>query len=143
MKVLLIYLIFLGTFPFNINIRAQKDINPDDDIGIKISEKEFNALLDKYSKLLKLGDTMNVQDYIIMVRLSNTIGLQYFKNKNKKYEEFDKLFRNQKYIGLAIKKLEARQVSMCYYSEKYDLFIGSDGVPHENSVYKIIKQKVP
>ena len=109
------------------------------EIGIEISSTEFNCELDKYIVYMDSCDNLKIQDFIIIARIYNTIEMNNLNDTKESYKIFINKFTS-KYLNLVIKGLEATLTKgMCYYSKKYDLFIG--GEPHNNSMYRIIQDK--
>ncbi len=113
------------------NYRQQK--------GIPISQVDFDQLVKSFIVVFQKGDTLkNINDYVTIVRLFNTISTGNFYVS----EEY-KIFLNfyaPKYAMLAIKNLEAvPKRGLYFYSKKYDLNIG--GPLTDNSVFIIIQKK--
>lgn len=107
------------------------------EIGIEIFEKDFNYKLNKYIKVMDTNGSLNTIDLIVIVRIYNTLIERNLKDEKGIYQKFSRLF-SAKYIEIAANNLEATVTKgMCYYSKKYDLYIG--GKPHQNSMYIIIK----
>jgi hypothetical protein len=105
-------------------------------IGIEISQSDFDAKIARAIKVMSSRDSATIQDFIEFIRLHNTIEINNLENR-KPYSVFKELFTT-KYLELTIAKLEATlSKGMSYYSRKYDLYIG--GKPHVNSMYKILK----
>lgn len=138
MKRKVIYIAFFGLFLLTTAINGQNkssNMNNEIEIGIEILKQNFNNKVDTYINIMSSEDTITLQDYINMVRVYNTLEMRNLVSQQKTYMEFMKLFTT-KYLELAAKKLESTLTKgMCYYSQKYNLYIG--GKPHENSMYKI------
>jgi hypothetical protein len=103
-------------------------------IGIPITRESFDSLVNASIHLLKAKDTpISLFDYMVMIRLFNTI------EENELTDTKSKTFRDLFFpsaIGEAAKAIDAGiGKGMCYYSKKYDLYIG--GSPHQNSQYLI------
>lgn len=110
------------------------DVNKNDTVGINISIKEFNeivqSLVNKSKDIKFFRDTIF---YINSVRVANTITKNNLENK---YPDFIREYRKSIFKE-ALFFLEASfYKGGAFYCQKYDLFMG--GKPHENSQYKII-----
>jgi hypothetical protein len=118
--------------------------------GIEISEKDFIQHVDTCIKIMKSVDTIKVQTYMItneieiqtyieMARLHNTINANNLFNEQDIYKEFERLFIPD-FALLACFMLETRpSKGGCEYSSKYDIYFG--GMPHDRSMYKIKREK--
>lgn len=74
-------------------------------------------------------------DYVLLVRLYNTIEVKDLQSTDQLYKDFLSLFYPY-YIEPSAVALRARLTKgMCYYSSEFDLYIG--GKPHLNSMYQI------
>ena len=102
-------------------------------IGIEISKQNFDTMFQKYLYKMENGSLFEIEDYLTIIRLNNTIekgNLTYPKAK-----EYNELFTN-KYLIKAVEILDASLwKGGAFYSIKYGLFIG--GKPHQNSQYYI------
>ena len=103
-----------------------------------VSPTEFNKLINSSIEKCNQFEKLNVQDFILMTRLYNTISInnEYLNNANCKL--FYNLYK-EKIIHKCIEILDAKITKgMCYYSKKHDIYIGCK--PHLNSHF-IIKKK--
>lgn len=107
-----------------------------DSVGIKISQSEFDRKVEYGLSELSSTNEIVIDDYILLVRIYNTIEVNTMQDKKENYEKFIKLFVPV-HIEKAEKKLEATVTKgMAYYSKKYDIYIG--GRPHNNSMFRLM-----
>jgi len=103
-------------------------------IGMPISQRNFDKLVSKFENI-KEGDSLkNIQDYITFVRLFNTI---YYSDLYKvpMYKKCANLF--SRYFVKTVGEIGALgQKGSWFYSKKYDLSIG--GPPNNNSQFIIV-----
>jgi len=130
---LLIVVINLLAFK-SCNGQNYQKMKSSDSIGIPISKRSFDSLVVKSTLLLeRKAKAIDRNDYIIMIRLYNTITVLHLSNK--KYTQFINLFVPDN-LGKAAKEINATiSKGMSYYSKELDLYIG--GKPHHNSQFDI------
>jgi hypothetical protein len=109
-----------------------------DTLGIAISPQKFDSLLK--SSLTKFrSDTAvkRIDDYIQLIRLTNTITLDHLDDSSADCKELYNLFVS-KYMDSVVKATDATiSIGFSYYSKKYDLQIGA--VKTKNNCFKIIR----
>ena len=139
----LVLTILSGLFVFNLSIDKtepiqKRSINASyENKGIRLTQKIFDQMVIKDIAIMRQGKHVEIKDLIEMVRIDNTIGMNRLGLNNKQYEEFRMLFIN-KYSKLFINKLRAKlSRGMSYYSKTYNIYWG--GIPHDNSMFRIIK----
>ena len=82
---------------------------------------------------------IEIRTYIDMARIYNTIDQNKLVDEKDIYKEFMRLFVPD-FARLACIKFETGSgKGLCEYSSKYDIYLG--GMPHDNSMYKIIREK--
>ena len=145
--VLITGIYFLST---NENLRAQttesRDTNTafyDSDNfvrGIAISEADFNLQINKFIDIMEKGDTIKtIDDFIVLVRLLNTVAYEKLIFRKEIYMHFFNLFESR-YLKPTVTKLEARESrGGGYYSPKYKIGIG--GPPPANGDFYHILRK--
>ncbi|MEO6520606.1 MAG: hypothetical protein ABIN91_02940 [Mucilaginibacter sp.] len=107
-------------------------------VGIEIGQKAFDGMVKETVAMMKRGHP-KIEDLIKMVRIDNTIAINYLGDESKANKEFNSLFV-PKFSKLAIKELHATHATgMCYYSKRYNVYWG--GLPHYNSMFKIVRSK--
>jgi len=108
------------------------------DTGIAIDAQEFRILVEKYLAGMEAASAMTIEDYIIMVRLWNTIDVFQLAASDALYKLYADAFFPA-YAELISKALHALPTKgMALYSKEYDIYIG--GNPHANSQYKLTKK---
>jgi hypothetical protein len=108
-----------------------------DTLGIVISAHEFDSLVDSLSSKFK-SDTSakGIKDYLLLIRVGNTIAFDHLYESSTKCNELFTLFAS-KYMDTIVKLTDATiSIGLSYYSKKYDLQIG--GVKTKNNWYRII-----
>ena len=108
-----------------------------DSSGIVISAHQFDSLVG--SLLIKFkSDTSEkkIEDYILLVKVCNTIGFDQLYDSCKKCNELYNLY-NLKYVKIIAKATDATiSIGYSYYSKKYDLQIG--GKRTKNNYFRIV-----
>jgi len=105
--------------------------------GILVAKSEFDKSVDELNKLYTNNASLKRSDYILSVRIYNTIAMNNLINANSEYKTFYEFF-SRKYLGQTARALHAKMAKgFCFYSKKYDLFIG--GEPHANSIFCVQK----
>jgi len=106
-----------------------------DTIGIKVTQKTFDSLVTASLGRMHLAANLTVDNCIVLVRLYNTISLHQYQSEQAL--ELVRLYgdaiidRSVEILGMR----EARPGKL--YSPAHDVYFG--GLPHENSLYAIIK----
>jgi len=110
----------------------------DSSLGVVISPQKFDSLVS--SLLIKFkSDTSEkkMEDYILMVKVCNTIGFDQLVDSSKIYKELFNLY-NLKYVKTIAEATDATiSIGYSYYSKKYDLQIG--GIRTKNNFFKIVR----
>jgi hypothetical protein len=102
-------------------------------VGIPLSQVEFNNSVDRINELYSSGNISLKRDFILSVRIYNTITLDRMINENERYKLFYDNFTTE-YFPKTVEKLKASlSKGMTFYSKKYDLYIG--GQRHANSAF--------
>ncbi len=138
-------IVFMGLmlcFAFPANAKNSGDERPGikhvrDTLGIPISIKDFHSLVGSlYLKFSNTDSQKTVNDYLLFVKVYNTIGFDWLFEKGQKYHDFYILF--PKYVDKMTQVLDAKvSKGMSYYSKKYYMQIG--GWRTENNCYKICR----
>src|SRR2546423_12633228 len=91
--------------------------------GIKIQKQAFDSLINNYIDKIKTGNIFfSKNDYVILVRVWNTITDQQLQDKSKHYLEFYNLFYPE-IFKTAGRELHADLTKgMALYSKEYDLW---------------------
>jgi len=108
-----------------------------DTIGIVISPHEFDSLVESLlSKFKSDTSAKEIKDYLLLIRVGNTIAFDHLYDSSIKCNELFNLFAS-KYMDTIVKLTDATfSIGLSYYSQKYDLQIG--GVKTKNNWYRII-----
>lgn len=105
----------------------------DDCFGILIDRSEFDLHVERINGLYETGKIHKLKDFILSVRIHNTISMNSLNLEALKYNSFDENFVNR-YLDQTIKVLGAKvSKGLGFYSKKYDIFIG--GPKHRNSYF--------
>ena len=105
-----------------------------DTIGIKVTRSEFDSLLSYSLKKLHANEVMSAADYVVLVRLFNTIN--QLELRTEQAWEIVSVYGDAILDG-AVAVLHARESGSSLYSPDYDISIG--GLYHANSMYTITK----
>ena len=107
-----------------------------DTFGIAISAHEFDSLVNScLSKFKSDTSAKGIKDYLLLIRVGNTIGFNHLYDSSTKYNQLFSLFAS-KYMDSIVKLTDATMsIGASYYSKKYDLQIG--GLKTGNNCYKI------
>jgi hypothetical protein len=108
--------------------------------GESISEADFNLQINKFIDVMEKGNTVKtIDDYMVLVRLQNTVAYEGLFCRKEVYRHFLNLFES-KYLKPTVYKLEAH-VSRGggYYSSKYKIGIGGPP-PANGDFYHIIRK---
>lgn len=124
-----------------INIQQKSQVNKivgrNKNIGIAILRKEFDQIVKKKVLEMNQGKHFKTEEFITLIRIDNTIGMNEMTQESPENKKFCALFLS-KYSEKAIYKLHAKlDLGMSYYSKKYNVYWG--GIPHYNSIFRIIK----
>ena len=133
MSIILIALIF------SINTSTDTNINipMQDSLGIKMERHSFDSLVMETIKKFDKDPTIDasIGDYLMFIRVENTIHFFRLLNTDKNYLKISDLFAT-KYLEKIVKATEAKLAKgMSYYSAKYDIQIG--GQPTPNNFYRL------
>jgi len=108
-----------------------------DSFGIAIPSHQFDSLVG--SLLIKFrSDTSEkkIEDYILLVKVGNTIGFNQLFDSCNEFKELYNLYLF-KYMNIIAKVTDATiSIGYSWYSKKYDLQIG--GVRTKNNYFRIV-----
>lgn len=117
-------------------VHESKVENDTDSFGICIGRMEFTKLVSFYSNIMRNGDSIAIDDAIILIRIYNTINTSFELRKDSFNHICIKLFFDKYMIKIC-------EMLNCYvskglslYSKEYKIRIG--GFIDKNSVYCII-----
>lgn len=105
--------------------------------GVPITQREFDAQLERYSEALDGGGAaLTADDYVAMVRLWNTIRWRPPPAGEDLTAAFEARFfpREVATVTSVLDLTPSKGLSL--YSRERDLYLG--GPPHANSVYEIV-----
>lgn len=106
----------------------------DSDKSETISRKDFDIYIERYINFIENESQLTIDDYILMIKLKNSIAFSNIKNIN--YKNYEMLFYNKMLLKI-IDELECGlSVGMGYYCPKYTIFIA--GKPDSKSRFRII-----
>jgi len=141
MKIILILVlassIFFGCTERKVRADKQEILPVSMDVGISIGTQEFRGLVEKYMGLMEAAAEMTIEDYIIMVRLWNTIDVYRLAPTDELYQRYSAAFFPAfvEPISKALNTLPTK--GMALYSKEYDIYIG--GYPDAGSQYQLEK----
>jgi hypothetical protein len=138
-KIFLVWIVFGFLYSNDILFKNQTlqspmiEIQNMDTIGIEIKRQSFDSLILVYSTKIKEGNISSIDEHIIVIRIINTL------NQSSYFDSTYKELINLYYINIFDKSVFLLQATPwkggCYYSNKYDIFIG--GKRHQNSKYLV------
>jgi hypothetical protein len=107
-------------------------VNTTECVGIPIEFSEFDKSVDRLNSLYTTNRIRSKEDYILSVRIYNTLTMNRMLEEKQQYKLFCDNF--SKNLERTVKALNASlSKGMGYYSKKYKLFMG--GHPDKNSMF--------
>jgi hypothetical protein len=101
-------------------------------LGFLLNIASFEKSVDRLNELYSTNTIRSKKDYILSVRIYNTLTMNHMVEENEKYRLFCDNF--SKKLEGAVKALKASiSKGMGYYSKKYNLYFG--GHPDKNSMF--------
>lgn len=103
--------------------------------SIKMSRAALRSRTEAYLADMKRAKDFSPLENVDMVRIWNTIESKHLAPTDEIFRDYAKLYVAE-FLAESARKLEATvSKGMCFYSKKYDLYIG--GKPHWNSEYTL------
>lgn len=110
----------------------------DDNMGISITQQEFDQIMQDYLLKMEAGsENFSTDELVTMTRIWNTIESQHMRDQNDSYSKFCTAYYPTIFNEACEKTSAVLSKGMAMYSASYDLWLG--GAPHENSQYRILK----
>ena len=103
-----------------------------DCVGIPIAYEDFEKSVDRLNALYSNNHIRSKEDFILSVRVYNTLTMNHMVNDNEKHKQFCDFFTKK--LERTIRALRASiSKGMGYYSKKYNIYLG--GHPDANSMF--------
>jgi hypothetical protein len=119
-------LVFVSFCTFNVSSNGEC-------VGIHIKKTDFDMSVDKINVLYSDNKMSAKDDFILSVRIYNTLVMNYMTDSDDRYKIFYDFFSRQ-YLEKTLTELDASlSRGMAFYSKKYNIYIG--GKRDANSMF--------